>query len=266
MPADSTDTTGATAVSARTWVWGVPFSRFTFADAVSEIDRLIATGRPSFAITANLHYAMLSGGDDRLRRHNDRAAMILADGMPLVWASRWREQSLPERVTGSDLVPMLCKRAAEKDHRVYLLGAAPGVAEDAKAKLCQTFPGLRVIGVHAPPFRTLTTVEEQAMIDGIRAAKPDILFVAFGQPKGEYWVADNYERLGVPVVMQIGATLDFIAGRVSRAPKWMQRVGCEWLYRFGTDPMRLGGRYVANAWFALKMLLRDLLTRRKNRR
>jgi N-acetylglucosaminyldiphosphoundecaprenol N-acetyl-beta-D-mannosaminyltransferase len=92
------------------------------------------------------------------------------------------------------------------------------------------------------------------------------LFVAFGQPKGEHWVAENCERLGVPVAMQIGATLDFIAGRVKRAPKSMQRIGCEWLYRFTTDPMRLGGRYVLNSWFATKMLLRDLLTRRQNRR
>ncbi len=266
MSANSTDTTGATAVSARTWVWGVPFSRFTFADAIAEIDRLIVAGKPSFAITANLHYAMLSAGDDRLQRHNDRAAMILADGMPIVWASQWREQPLPERVTGSDLVPMLCERAAKKGYGVYFLGAAPGVADKARVELCQRFPELRVVGVHAPPFRTLSPVEEQAMLDGIRTARPDILFAAFGQPKGEYWVADNYERLGVPMVMQIGATLDFIGGRVKRAPRWMQRIGCEWLYRFGTDPMRLGGRYMANAWFALKMLMRDLLTRRKNRR
>lgn len=250
----------------RVWVWGVPFSRVTFAETVAAIDRLIASSRPHFAITANLHYAMLSASDARLRANNEKAALILADGMPIVWASGWRSDSLPERVTGSDLFPMLCSLAAERGYGIYLLGAAPGVADEAANRLRERFPNLRIVGVHSPPFREPSQAEQDALADQIRFANPKLLFVAFGQPKGEYWVADWYERLGVPVVMQVGASIDFMAGRVTRAPKWMQRTGLEWTYRFLREPFRLGGRYLANAWFAIKMILRDLMTRREQRR
>lgn len=266
MSTTATDVSATTPMSESTWVWGVPFSRVTYADALAKIDQLIAGNTPNFLITANLHYAMLSAGDQRLRQNNSRAAMILADGMPIVWASRWRDHPLPERVTGSDIVPLICERAAEKGYGIYLLGAAPGIAEEASRRLCKRFPALRIVGVHAPPFRMLSPDEERQMCDNIRLAKPDILLIAFGQPKGEYWVADNYQALGVPVVMQVGATLDFIAGSVHRAPRWMQQIGCEWVYRFLTEPKRLGRRYVGNAWFAMKMLIRDMTTRRSRRR
>ncbi|MBX7105262.1 MAG: WecB/TagA/CpsF family glycosyltransferase [Gemmataceae bacterium] len=246
-------------------VWGVPFSPVTFTEAVDAVENMVSAGRANFIVTANLHYAMLSAGDARLRDNNERAALVLADGMPLVWASRWRPVTLPERVTGSDLLPLLCARAAERGWGVYFLGAAPGVAAEAAKNLTARFPGLRVVGIESPPFRALSKEEQDAQREAIRAARPAILFVAFGQPKGEYWVAENYEQLGVPCVMQIGASLDFAAGRVTRAPRWLQKIGMEWLYRFGTDPWRLGKRYLANAVFAARMLLKDLVTRRANR-
>jgi len=248
------------------WVWGVPFSPVTFGETVATIDRLMAKKTPSYIITANLHYVMVSENDSRLQKHNNAAALVLADGMPIVWASRWRSRRLPERVTGSDLLPMLCERAADTGHRVYFLGAAPGVGDEAAKKLTERFPRLNVVGVSAPPFRELSAEEHDALITTVRNAKPDLLFVAFGQPKGEYWVHQNYERLGVPVVMQVGASLDFAAGKVRRAPRWMQRFGLEWFYRFATDPLRLGGRYWANFRFAVKMLFRDLINVRDNRR
>lgn len=247
-------------------VWGVPFSRVTFEQTVAAIDRLIANGQPHFVVTANLHYAMLAAQDARLRAYTDRAALVLADGMPIVWASKWRTKTLPERVTGSDLFPMLCAHAAERGYGIYLLGAAPGVADDAATRLRERHPTLRIVGVQSPPFRESTQAEQEALADDIRRAKPDMLFVAFGQPKGEYWVADWYEKLGVPVVMQVGASIDFAAERVHRAPKWMQRIGMEWAYRFWREPFRLGGRYAANAWFAIKMLMKDAFTRKANRK
>jgi N-acetylglucosaminyldiphosphoundecaprenol N-acetyl-beta-D-mannosaminyltransferase len=139
------------------------------------------------------------------------------------------------------------------------------VAAEAAKNLSRRYPGLKVVGIESPPFRALSEAEQEAQREAIRSACPAILFVAFGQPKGEYWVAENYERLGVPCVMQIGASLDFAAGRVTRAPRWLQKIGLEWLYRFGTDPWRLGRRYLSNALFAGRMLLKDLFTRRANR-
>lgn len=249
----------------RTWVWGVPFSRVDFAQALQRIERLVRAGRPSHVVTANLHFAMLSERDDRLRRHCDRAALVVADGMPIVWASRWRPGPLPERVAGADLVPAICGRAAAHGFGVYLLGAKPGVADAAARKLCERYPGLRIVGVHAPPVGVLSPRDNDELVATIRAANPDLLFVAFGQPKGEHWVAENVMRLGVPVCMQVGATFDFLAGRVRRAPRWIQRLGLEWFFRFLTDPWRLGRRYASNAAFALRMLLRDATTSKGER-
>src|SRR4051812_44615649 len=138
------------------WVWGLPLAPVTFGQAIDRIEALIKAGVPAYFITANLHYAMLTAGDPRLSPVNRGAAFVLADGMPLVWASRWRPRRLPERVAGSDLVPALCERAARRGYRVFLLGGPPGVAEEAGCQLCARFPGLQVVGVECPPFRELS--------------------------------------------------------------------------------------------------------------
>jgi N-acetylglucosaminyldiphosphoundecaprenol N-acetyl-beta-D-mannosaminyltransferase len=247
------------------WVWGLPLVPDTFAQALDRIDRLIAERRPSFFITANLNYAMLADGDDRLKKLNEKAAFILADGMPLVWWSRLGPRPLPERVAGSDLIYGMCERAATREHRIYLLGAGPGVAEDAAANLMKRYPGLVVSGVECPPFRQLTEIEEGEMIARIRSTSPDILFVAFGQPKGELWIAENLNRLGVPVCVQVGASLDFVAGRVRRSPRWMQRTGLEWVYRLAQEPRRLAGRYVDNLRFLVQAVFAARFRRERRR-
>jgi N-acetylglucosaminyldiphosphoundecaprenol N-acetyl-beta-D-mannosaminyltransferase len=223
------------------------------------VDQLIQAGKPGYFITANLNYAMLTAQDVRLPAVNKGAALILADGMPLVWASRWRPRRLPERVAGADLVPALCERAAARGYRVFLLGAAPGVAEEATKKLCERFPGLQIAGTASPPFRPLSDEEQAQLLAQIREARPDLLFVAFGQPKGELWLAEHCEALGVPMSVQIGASLNFVTGTVRRAPRWIQRLGIEWLYRLYREP-RLAVRYGRNLLFAFKMLARDVLS------
>jgi N-acetylglucosaminyldiphosphoundecaprenol N-acetyl-beta-D-mannosaminyltransferase len=242
------------------WVWGLPLAPLTFGQALEHVETLIKARAPAYFITANLHYAMLTARDRHLADVNEKAAFLLADGMPLVWASRWRPRGLPERVAGSDLVPALCERASQKGYRVFLLGGPPGVAEEAARKLCERFPGLQVVGTECPPFRELSAEEQAGLQDRIRAARPDLLFVAFGQPKGEFWLAAHCQALGVPACAQIGATLDFIAGRVRRSPRWLQRVGLEWAYRLLSEPARLTGRYARNFLFALKMGALDLVS------
>ena len=247
-----------TASSNRVTIWGLPLARVTFQQTVDTVDQLIEERRPGFFITANLHYAMLANRDPRLQAANDRAAFIVADGMPLVSYSRLKRQPLPERVAGSDLIYGLCERAAERGHRVFLLGGAPGVAEQAAGKLCRRYPGLQIVGVEVPPFRKLTAEEHHHLIGRIRAARPDLLLVALGQPKGEIWLAENFRALGVPVCVQVGATFDFVAGRVRRAPKWMQKIGLEWFHRILSEPRRLVPRYFRDALFLLQALTRDL--------
>ena len=182
----------------------------------------------------------------------------MADGAPLVWASRWKRLPLPERVAGSDLIFAVSAQAAKKGHRLYFLGGAEGVAAQAVAWLCEQFPGLQVVGCESPPFRELTVDEQDALAARIRAARPDILFASFTQPNGERWLAANCDSLGVPVSANIGAAIDFAAGRIRRAPRWMQNSGLEWAFRLGTEPRRLFGRYVRNAWFIARMVARDI--------
>ena len=203
------------------WVWGVPFAPITLTQAVAAVSELIRDGRPSFFITAPTHYAMLTEEEPDLRTINDRAAFIVADGKPLVWASRMLGTPLPERVAGSDLIFHLCEEAARQGFRVFLLGGGEGVAEQAAQRLVERYPGLQIVGTECPPFREPTPDEEEALLDRIRRAAPDLLFVAFGQPKGERWIIRHLEGLGVPVSVQVGASLDFAAGRVRRA-----RAGC----------------------------------------
>src|SRR5439155_10566609 len=141
-------------------VWGLPLTPVTFEQTLDLVDRLVRAGKPQYFITANLHYAMLTEQDRRLPAVNDRAAFILADGMPLVWASRWRAERLPERVAGSDLVPALCELAARRGFRVFFLGGAPDSADEAARRMTERYPGLQVAGVEVPPFRTLKADEE----------------------------------------------------------------------------------------------------------
>lgn len=236
------------------WVWGLPLKPYTTEQALNRIDDLIARRTPSYFITANLHYAMVSEGSKELQEANAQADFIVADGMPLVWASRLIKRPLPERIAGSDLIWRICERAARNRRRVFLLGGAPGIAEQAAQKLAEKYPGLVVAGTTSPPFRELSSDEEKALFSQIRDARADLLFVAFGQPKGELWLANNFQKLLIPVSVQVGASLDFVAGKVRRAPRWMQRVCLEWVYRLSQEPRRLAGRYFRNSVFLMRML------------
>lgn len=239
------------------WVWSVPFAPFTLQETVDAVDALIEDRKPSYFITANLHYVMLTHEHHDLDPINTGAAFVLADGAPIVAASKRLPRPLPERVAGADLIFHLCESAAGKGRRLFFLGAPPGVAEEAAEKLSARYPGLQVVGTACPPFRKPTPEEHEALLSRIREARPDILFVAFGQPKGERWISENLDRLGVPVSVQVGASLEFAAGRFLRAPKWMQKTGLEWLFRMLQEPRRLVSRYASNAAFLGRMRLRE---------
>lgn len=235
-------------------VWGLPLTPLTFDQTLDAVENLIAAKAPAIVITANLHYAMLVSQEPQLDQVNRAAAFLVADGAPLVWASRRTTSPLPERVAGSDLVPALCGRIAPRRGRVFLLGGAPGVAVAAGRILTERFPGLQVVGAETPPFRSLSQEETTDLVTRIREANPDLLFVAFGQPKGERWLATHLRELGTPVCLQIGASFDMLVGRVSRAPKWVQRLGFEWAWRIATEPRRLAPRYAQDAWFLVRQL------------
>jgi len=230
------------------WVWGLPLSPMTRRETASAVMALIDGGGPSFFITANTHHAMLTAERPELRAINERAAFLVADGAPLVWASRRAGTRLPERVAGSDLIYDLCEQAALRGKLIYLLGGSDGIAVEA------------IAGTACPQPGSLAGDGLARIVADIRAAKPDLLLVAFGQPKGEIWLSENLEKLGVPVAVQVGATLDFVAGKVRRAPRLFQQLGMEWAYRIYTDPARLAPRYARNARFLFERLARELIS------
>jgi N-acetylglucosaminyldiphosphoundecaprenol N-acetyl-beta-D-mannosaminyltransferase len=249
----------------RVWIFGIPLAPLTMTETIKAICELIDLSVPAYVITANTHYAMLSEQHGDLRTINEGAALIVADGAPLVWASRYKGQPLPERVAGSDLIFELCSVAARHGIGVFLLGGAEGVAVAAAQRLCALYPGLRVVGTECPFLEQLNEQEETALIARIRSAKPGILLVAFGQPKGERWIYRHLDELAVPVSVQVGASLDFAAGMIRRAPRWMQKAGLEWAFRVALEPRRLFWRYANDARFLARVFTRRLWAGRERR-
>jgi N-acetylglucosaminyldiphosphoundecaprenol N-acetyl-beta-D-mannosaminyltransferase len=223
------------------------------------LEQLIKQKKPAYAVTANLNYAMLCSQNTRLAEFTKKAALVLCDGKPIQWRSRWNQTKLPERVAGADLIYKLAERCAAKKFRVYFYGAAEGVAEQAAAELKQMYPQLIVAGVQCPPFHASSSEEVRSQIARIKQAKPDVLLVALGQPKGEFWIEDHLQELGVPLSIQLGASFDFVAGTSRRAPKFVQKIGLEWLFRTISDPKRLAPRYFKNLIFLANAIRQDMI-------
>ena len=234
---------------------GVPFDNVTMTGAVERIERMIASREPHYVATANVDFLVQARDDLELRHILREAHLVLCDGTPLVWASHLLGNPLPERVAGSDLVPLLIRIAAKKNYRLFFLGASPEANAQAVARLKALYPTLHIAGYYSPPFRPLLEMDHEEINQRIQAARPDLLLVAFGCPKQEKWIAMHYRSLGVPVTIGVGATIDFLAGRVKRAPRWMQRTGTEWIFRLLQEPRRLFRRYLTDLWHFGRMTL-----------
>lgn len=252
---DKTDPLTNAAMAAPIAILGVPFDNVTTADTIDIIARMVASRRPHYLATANVDFLVQAQEDVELRRILFDAHLVLCDGTPLLWASKLLGNELTERVAGSDLVPLLLRDAAEKGYRIFFLGAAQEVAERAVNRIRAELPKLQIVGQYSPPYKPLMEMDHDDVIRRIQAAKPDILLVAFGCPKQEKWISMHYQRLGVPVSVGIGGTIDFLAGHRRRAPQWMQKRGLEWIHRMAQEPGRLGPRYFHDIWnFGLPIL------------
>lgn len=232
----------------------------TFDQALERIDLLVRAGRPSLVVTPNVDHICQLQQNARYQEVYARADLVVADGMPLIWASRFLGTPLRERVTGSDLFPRICGLAAQKGYPVYLLGGLEGVAEKAKAVLEERYPGLEITGIYSPPFGFEHDPGEMAgIVERIRRAGPRILFVGLGAPKQEFFIAETMEDLRIPVSMGVGASFDFVAGTMKRAPGFMRRWGLEWLFRLGQEPVRLFRRYLIRDMGFFRLILRQRL-------
>ena len=216
----------------------------TMNEAIKEIDRLIKTNSHSYVVTPNMDHIVLLERDQLFKDVYDNAALVLTDGKPLLWIAKWKGIPIKEKVSGSDLFPKMCKLSSKRGYRIFILGAAEGVAVRAANNLKQKYPGLQISGTYSPPFEfEKDEAEVDKIIKMINEAKTDILAVALGSPKGEKFLYRICDRLDAALSISIGATIDFEAGNIKRAPKWMADHGLEWLFRITQDPRRLIKRY-----------------------
>lgn len=238
---------------------GVWFDNVTMDEAIARIDELIDRRTPSLVVTPNVDHLLRLQKDREYAEIVRSAALVLADGQPIVWASRLLGTPLKERVTGSDLLPKLCEHAAIGGHRLFFLGGDPGAATRARDVSRRRFPGLNVVGTHCPPYGFESRPSENhAALAAVQRARPDILCVGLGSPKQERWIVTHMKELQCPVSIGVGISFSFVAGQVKRAPKWIQAAGCEWVHRLCTDPRRLWKRYLVRGWAFLPILLREL--------
>jgi N-acetylglucosaminyldiphosphoundecaprenol N-acetyl-beta-D-mannosaminyltransferase len=228
---------------------GVPFDNVTTAETVALVERMVVSGRSHYLVTANVDFLVQAVRDVELRRILFEAHLVLCDGTPLLWASRWLGNRLSERVAGSDLVPLLIRIAAEKAYRIFFLGGSPIATVEAVKRLQVNYPDLIIAGHYSPPFKELLEMDHDEIKRRIESAKPDLLFVSFGCPKQEKWIAMHYRSLRVPVCIGVGGTIDFLAGRLARAPLWMQKTGTEWIFRLAQEPQRLFKRYATDGFY-----------------
>ena len=230
-------------------ILGVDVDAVTMAEAVDVVRRAMDTRVGIMVATANAEMLMRATHDEELRRILNASALVVPDGAGTVWAARHLGHAMPERVAGYDLAQELLRCAPAEGRRVYFFGSAPGVAEKAKAKAEQLYPGIEIVGVRNGFF---SPADNAAIIAEIRAARPDLLLVALGVPKQEKWIAAHLAALDVPVAIGVGGTLDVMAGVMKRAPYWMQKAKLEWLFRGLMQPKR-AGRLLALPKFVLKV-------------
>jgi N-acetylglucosaminyldiphosphoundecaprenol N-acetyl-beta-D-mannosaminyltransferase len=247
-------------------LFDIVFSNVTFHELCKLVEWRIATREPAYIATPNVDHICQYHRNDEFREAYADAWMVLCDGMPIIWASRWLGAPLKEKLSGSDLVIWLSELAANRGFSVYFFGAPEGVAAMAAEQLKARIPDLKVAGVQCPPFGFYEDAGQNAAAVGeIRRAAPDICFVALSAPNQELWMMKNREVCAVPVMIGVGGSFDFVCGRVRRAPVWMQKAGLEWFWRLCHEPKRLWKRYLIEDQLIFRLLWREFRKRTAQR-
>ncbi len=247
------------AIPPRVNILGVEVCAITLQEAVEIIDFWIASHELHYVCVTGVHGIMESRRDPELRRIHNAAGLVTPDGMPLVWLCRWQGYKNISRVYGPDLMLALCKFSQKAGYRHFFYGGKPGVAQELTQTLTQRFPGMQIAGNYCPPFRPLTAEEDAAIISQINASGADIVWIGLSTPKQERWMAEHLGKIEAPVMIGVGAAFDFHTGRVPQAPRWMQKIALEWLFRLIVEPKRLGKRYLKNNPEFLVLIILQLL-------
>lgn len=239
-------------------------NNLTMNDVLGRIEAMAAGPAPSHIITANVDHLMVKRSDPGSDEIYRNAALVVPDGVPLLWAARFLGTPLRERINGTDLMEKTCELAALRNFSIFLLGAPPGVAAGAASTLKKRFPKLDVRGTYSPAYGFENDARENEKICSmLREKKIDILFASLGLPKGIQWISRQQRDCRVAVAIEVGASFAFISGHIKRAPRWMQKTGLEWLWRLILEPRRLWKRYLFNALPFLFYLLKQKFQRPK---
>jgi len=226
-------------------------------ETLKAIDEMISSNNKSYVVAINVDVVMKIENDPYLKEITDNADMVLVDGKPLVWISKWHKRPVKEKISGSDLVPLLCERAAKKNHSIFIIGGKDGIADRAKENLQRKYSNINIVGTYAPPFGfEKDEIELERINNMISEVHPDILIACFGCPKQEKWIYENYQKYDAKVSVCAGATVDFLAGNVKRAPKWMSNHGLEWFYRFLQEPKRMFKRYFVDDFRIIELIIK----------
>lgn len=238
---------------------GCTIDNLSMAETLDKVEEFIQSGEPHQHVVVNVDKLVKASKDEKLRKIINECALINADGMPVVWASRLLGKPLKERVAGVDLFEHLMRRAAERGWRVFLLGATEDVVSTVKLTYQGKYPSLKIAGYRNGYW---SPAEEAAVVDLVTAARPDLLFVAISSPKKEAFLGRYQRQMRVPFAMGVGGTFDVAVGKVKRAPAWMQAAGLEWFFRFLQEPRRMFRRYFIDDFAFFGLLLREAIRKR----
>lgn len=240
-------------------LFGIPFSHVSLDELCEAVRARATNGEPGYVVTPNVDHVCRYHRDKKFRAAYDDAFLIVPDGVPLLWFARLLGRPLRQKLSGSDLIPELCAYAAEHDLAVFFLGGRPGAAEGTAKRFAETYPGLRVAGTLSPPVGFEESAEANAQVlQTLRDSRADLCFVALGSPKQEAWMHANLHDSRVGVMIGVGAGLDFASGIVKRAPRPLQSLGLEWLWRLAREPRRLWRRYLVYDLFFFVLVWREL--------
>ncbi|MDQ0890872.1 N-acetylglucosaminyldiphosphoundecaprenol N-acetyl-beta-D-mannosaminyltransferase [Paenibacillus sp. V4I9] len=244
---------------AKIQLFGIQFDNFDFDDLLQFMDTVISERRSTYIVTCNVDHLVKLQKDLHFQEVYAQADVVVADGMPIIWASKILGKRLKQKLSGSDVLHYLGNQFQQKQYRLFFLGAAEGIAELAASNLKKKFPRINVVGCYSPTYGFENNDEENArIVQMMQETKPDIVFVGVGAPKQEKWIYSYYKQYNVPVSIGVGASFDFLSGNIKRAPRIFQRIGLEWFWRLCQEPRRLWRRYLVDDLIYLRLLLREL--------
>lgn len=240
-------------------IGAIAISNVTWPEAIRRAEEMISSGGEDYALTPNVDHVVQADSDPYLRRIYTECPLVLADGMPLIWASRFLGAPLKEKISGSDFLVNFCPVAAKKGYRLFFLGGKDDAVEISASILRESYPGLQVVGTCSPPlgFEKIPAANRR-VVEKIIAADPDIIFVGLGTPKQEKWIYENRHLYRTSLSFPVGAGFDFLSGKSRRAPGWMRRLGLEWLWRLALEPGRLFRRYLVRDMKFFPIVFRQL--------